>query len=224
MDHNAQNGWRWVTFDCYGTLVDWKTGMSDAIESAIPGQSRRVLAAYHQIESHVQSEKFRSYRDVLAETLARAARQESLTLDPSARHVLAETLPDWPVFPDTVETLNAIRDNGWRIGILSNVDKDLIAGTLERLPVAIDAVVTAEDVHAYKPDLAHFERFQANYLAKSDTWVHVGCDVFHDMVSAATMGIPHVLVDRDSAEDGRHKLEVVLPDLTGLPGALDRLG
>lgn len=136
--------------------------------------------------------------------------------------MLAETLPDWPVFPGTVDTLRAIQDNGWKIGILSNVDRDLITGTLERLPVKVDAVVTAEDVRAYKPDLAHFERFRTEYLGESDGWVHVGCDVFHDMVPASTLGIPHVLVDREGTYDGRHQLDVVLPDLTGLPDAIDK--
>lgn len=219
-EHAAQ---RWVTFDCYGTLVDWKTGMADAMETVAPGRSDAVLATYHRIESDVQSERFRPYRDVLAETLARAARQEGLALDPARHHVLAETLPRWPVFADTAPALRAIRRNGWRIGILSNVDIDLIAGTLQTFPVAVDAVVTAEDVRAYKPDLAHFEHFGNRYAASSDVWIHVGCDVFHDMAPAAKLGIPHVLVDREGRYDGRQEVDRALADLTELPDVIGRL-
>jgi 2-haloacid dehalogenase len=118
---------RWATFDCYGTLVDWLGGMRAALQAIAPDGAERLLCAYHELEPAVQGEHFRRYRDVLAETLRRAAAREGVAFSPEGEHVLAETLPGWPVFDDVAPALNDLRKGDWRLAILSNVDDDLIA-------------------------------------------------------------------------------------------------
>jgi len=216
---------RWVTFDCYGTLIDWETGMQAAVESVAPGLAEKLLAAYHRLEPEVEdSDEFLAYRQVLTETLQLAAGREGVELPEGGERVLAETLPDWPAFPDTVPALEALRRDGWRLGILSNVDRDLVAGTLDRtLPVSFDAVVTAEDVRSYKPHLGHFRRFAGDHDAGPGNWVHVGCSVFHDMRPAGALGVPAVLIDRDGRFEDVGGASAVLPDLVGLRTTLGRI-
>src|SRR5436305_9065563 len=109
----------WATFDCYGTLIDWERGMRQALEAILPGDAPRLLAHYYQIENQVEVElPFRSYRNVLAETLRRTARKVGIPLASGAEHVLAETLPDWPAFPDVGPALRALRAAGWKLAIL----------------------------------------------------------------------------------------------------------
>jgi 2-haloacid dehalogenase len=125
-------------FDCYGTLVDWQREMRDAPVSVAGSHANELLRAYHEVEAAVQAERFRPYRDVMAEALRRAAQHRHVPLRPGAEHVLARTLPGWPCLAGVGPSLGRLREFGWRLAILSNIDRDLIAGTLERLPVAFD--------------------------------------------------------------------------------------
>ena len=109
---------RWATFDCYGTLVDWLGGMRAALQAIAPDGAEGLLRAYHELEPAVQGEHFRCYRDELAETLRRAAAREGVAFSPEGEHVLAETLPGWPVFDDVAPALNDLREAGWRLAIL----------------------------------------------------------------------------------------------------------
>ena len=150
-----------VTFDCYGTLIDWQTGIWDAFRSAAANDGVRlsrdeVLAAYHAIEPMVESGSFRPYREVLGETARRVAGECGWAISSSQARFLADSLGRWPPFPDTNAALVRLA-TGYRLGILSNVDEDLLGETLELLDVGFDFWVTADRVESYKPDLAHFE-------------------------------------------------------------------
>jgi 2-haloacid dehalogenase len=216
---------RWVTFDCYGTLIDWESGMRSAVESVAPSRADRLLSTYYRLEPGVEATTpFLVYRRVLTETLRLAAEREGIELSEGGERVLTETLPDWPMFPDTVPALESLRRDGWKMGILSNVDRDLLADTLARtLPVSFDAIVTAEEVRSYKPALGHFRRFAADHDAGPGNWVHVGCSVFHDMRPARRLGVPAVLIDRDSRYEDTGGAAAVLPDLSELRNTLERI-
>src|SRR5262249_39821097 len=151
-----------VTFDCYGTLIDWEGGIGDWFETAaarsgITLDRRRALDLYASIEPVVEAESYRPYRDVLAETARRVAEQMSWPLSEQEAKGLAASLPDWSPFPDTNPALRRIAAAGYRFGILSNVDDDLLAGTRRHLEVAFDILITAEQVRSYKPAHGHFE-------------------------------------------------------------------
>ena len=214
----------WATFDCYGTLVNWEQGMRQALESVIPGDVSPLLERYYEVEKQVEAEQpFRSYRDVLAETLRRTAGSMGIALAPGAEHVLAKTLPTWPVFSDVGPALQALRAEGWKLAILSNVDRDLISGTLHALPVPFDDVVTAEDVHAYKPSLKHFRHFQDKNRVANEDWIHVARSYFHDIVPASQLGIQRVWVNRGGDAAPTALATVVLPNLHDLAATLQRL-
>lgn len=224
MRTNHTTGTRWATFDCYGTLVDWEQGMLDALTAIVPKQASGLLAQYYPLEPEVEAEQpFHPYRYVLEETLRRAAARKEIDLPPGSERILVETLPRWPVFTDVGPALLALQAEGWKLAILSNVDRDLITQTLRALPVSFDAVVTAEDVGAYKPALNHFHHFLDMSKVEPEDWVHVARSHFHDIAPAATLGIKRVWINREGGPEPSPLSTVILPNLIQLPESLQQL-
>src|SRR3954453_20058002 len=117
---------RWATFDCYGTLIDWNRGISDALEGLWPDADRdQLLRCYHEVEPQVQAAGTRPYREVLGMCTSRIAAMLGLQGVPDPMTALAESLPAWPPFPEVPGSLQALRDEGWRLAVLSNTDPDL---------------------------------------------------------------------------------------------------
>src|SRR4051794_15702603 len=136
---------RWATFDCFGTLVDWRHGIRTSAELLFPGRGAELLDRYNAHEPDVEREHpGRRYRDVLAEALRRAVSDLHLVLRADDATVLGDTIPYWPVFEDVAPALSALRAAGWRLALLTNCDRDIIGATQRRLGVVVDAVVTAE--------------------------------------------------------------------------------
>jgi putative hydrolase of the HAD superfamily len=193
-----------VTFDCYGTLIDWEAGIGGWFEKAaredgfLPDRAR-VLSLYAETEPAVEAEAFRGYREVLAETALRVARRLHWALSPEKARGLADSLPDWRPFPDTNPALLALAAAGCRLGILSNVDDDLFDGTRQHFPVLFDVVVTAAQVRSYKPAPGHFE--EARRRIGGLRWLHAAQSHFHDVVPCRAAGIPVAWVNR-KAESG----------------------
>ena len=202
-----------VTFDCYGTLIDWERGIADAFRAAAAADDvavdlAAVRAAYHDVEPAVQAEGFRRYRDVLAETARRVALRVGWPLAETRAGFLAESLPSWPPFPDTNAALERLAHAGVRLGILSNVDDDLLAGTRRHLTVRFDPdlVVTAQQVRSYKPGTAHFE--EARRRIGDGRWLHAAQSLFHDATPARALGIPMAWINRQG------KRPAAPPDVT----------
>ena len=189
---------RWLTFDCYGTIADWNTGMGRALEALAGADARRLLTGYHQAELELEAGPgWMPYREVLTAGLASAARHEGITLPEGGEQTFVRAWPDMPVFEDAAPALSALRDQGWRLAILTNCDDDLFAVTRTRLPVPFDMVVTAQQVGSYKPDLGHFRAFADKTGVSKADWVHVANSWVHDILPAARLGLRSVWVDRD---------------------------
>ena len=209
-----------VTFDCYGTLIDWEDGIVSAFtrEAAADGMAlapSRILAAYHEVEPEVEGSKYRPYREVLAETARRVADRLGWTLSEERAQFLPASLAEWRPFPDTNPALIDLVAAGYRLGILSNVDDDLLGRTRSHFPVEFDLVVTAQQVRSYKPAHGHF--LEARRRIGKARWLHAAQSWFHDVVPAHDLGIPVVWVNRKSelrSDDAEPDAEV--SNLTGL--------
>jgi 2-haloalkanoic acid dehalogenase type II len=200
-----------VTFDCYGTLVDWERGIGDAFASAAAADGvelRRAaaLSAYMQIEPIVQAGSYRLYRDVLRVTARRVAERFGWSLDEATADFLPRSLAHWRPFDDVGPALARLRSAGCRLGILSNVDVDLLGATLETLEVEFDLLVTAQEVGAYKPNPAHF--VEARRRIGHAPWLHAAQSYFHDVVPARQLGIPVAWINRH----GEPPRRAALPD------------
>jgi 2-haloacid dehalogenase len=215
---------RWLTFDCFGTLIDWRHGIQTTGELLFPGHGEQFLDAYNALEAEVESEgSFKRYRAVLTETTRRAARRLDLELKPDDATALVSTIPYWPPFGDVGPALTELRKEGWKLALLTNCDRDIIALTQRRLPASFDAVVTAEDVSAYKPSPAHFRLFQSTFGSSAGAWIHVAQSYFHDMRPTHELGISRIWVNRLGEKDDPSIADAVIAGLSQLPEAVGDL-
>ncbi len=221
---HAMRNYDVITFDCYGTLIDWEQGIADAFvraarEDGIDLQREEVLRAYAVIEPVVEREQFRLYRDVLTETATRVAHALGWALAFERGTFLVSSLAHWKPFAETNASLERLRAAGARLGILSNVDDDLLAATRRQFTVDFDFVITAEQVQAYKPAQAHF--LEAKKRIGTARWLHAAQSNFHDIVPCNHLGIPTAWVNRHgepALPGGTPMLEV--RDLAKLADAL----
>jgi 2-haloacid dehalogenase len=214
---------RWASFDCYGTLVDWESGIGSVLGRLWPDLDREaLLTAYHDIEPRVQAGRSIPYREVMARSLESLADREGVPLRPGDERALAESLPAWPVFPEVPTSLAALKDRGWSLAILSNTDPDLLAASLESIGVQPDLTITAADAGSYKPAHGHWKRFRERSDVHPARHVHVAASLFHDVAPAAALGIPAVWINRKGEESDLPRA-AELPDLRDLPRALDAL-
>ena len=215
---------RWATFDCYGTLADWLGGMRAALEPIAGADTERLLGAYHDLEPEIQAEHpARRYRAVLAETLRRAAERERVELPPGGEHALAKQWHRMPVFDDVRPALTELRQDGWRLAILSNCDDDLLAQTVDVIGVEFDLLVTAERTGTYKPAHGHFTHFRELAEPPPGSWVHVANSWFHDIKPASEVRVPTVWVNRDRTSHDPSIASAVLPDMRELRTTLRRI-
>jgi 2-haloacid dehalogenase len=214
---------RWATFDCYGTLVDWMTGIQTTMARLWPdADPNALLARYHQLEPGVQAGRGIPYRVVMAETLSRVAQDLGSPIPAGEKDSLAVSLPKWPVFPEVPAALAEVRRRGWRIGILSNTDADLLDASLGVIGVPVEIRVVASEIGSYKPALGHWETFVSRTGADRDRHVHVAASLFHDIAPAAELGLRSVWINR-MAEVSDLPRDAELTDLAALPEALDAL-
>jgi 2-haloacid dehalogenase len=214
---------RWLTFDCFGTLIDWRHGIRTTGELLFPGRGPDFLDAYIALEAEVENGAFRRYRAVLADTTRRVAQQLELDLKPDDATALVSTIPHWPPFTDVGPALGTLRKEGYRLALLTNCDRDLIAQTQRRLPVPFDAVVTAEDVSAYKPNHAHFNLFQSTFGSSAGVWIHIAQSYFHDIKPTSELGITRIWVNRQGEKDDPSLADAMIRGLGELPETVDRL-
>jgi 2-haloacid dehalogenase len=210
---------RWVTFDCYGTLIDWNGGIAAQLRRLWPDADTHVLLhRYHELERDVEAQApGMSYREVMRRVLARLGDVPSGEED-----ALAESLPSWDPFPEVRDALQEARGRGWKLGILSNTDRDLIEASKAAIGVEFEETIVASEIGSYKPARRHWEEFAARTGADPSRHVHVAQSMFHDIVPARELGLPCVWINRlEERFDGSPTRE--LPDLRPLPDVLDEL-
>ncbi len=204
--------YRVLTFDCYGTLIDWETGIWDALQPLImhnPGAEvtrNAALLAFGQCESLQEQETpDLLYPDLLARVHRRIADRLGMQTIPDLDEAFGASVPDWPAFSDTADALRILKRH-FRLVILSNVHKDGIAGSNRKLGVEFDAIYTAEDIGFYKPADANFEYLLAHLksdlgLSRSDV-LHTAQSLHHDHVPANRFGLANAWIDRQRLSEG----------------------
>lgn len=208
---------RWVTFDCFGTLVDWHTGFAAALRPIAGDRVGELLTAYHRHEPVLEADRpHRLYKDVLSTAVRRAAADLGLAVTDDQAAALPRAWDALPVFPDVEPALAGLRAAGYKLAVLTNCDDDLFARTQRAFRQPFDLVVTAEAVKDYKPSVSHFRRFFRVSGVDMADWVHVACSWFHDIEPARAMGLKRIWVDRDRTGQDPGGATAWLPDATGL--------
>jgi len=213
-----------VTFDCFGTLVDWQAGFTSILASLVGTKARDLVRAYHDFERLSETERpHLSYREVLASSLMRAAEEVGAALTRAQAGALACAWESMPLFPDVERMLEELRAMGCRLAVLTNCDNDLFEQTHRRFSTPFDLVVTAEQVCDYKPSLSHFRYFDRVSGVGVGDWIHVGGSVYHDIVPAKKLGIRSVWLDRDDTGEDPGVATTRVRSALDVPRAIARL-
>jgi 2-haloacid dehalogenase len=215
-----------LTFDCYGTLIDWERGLLGALgplleRHGVVLDETEVLSLFAQVEARIEGEGFRPYRDVLTGTLEAIAAHYDFVPTTAERLAFPRSLGQWSPFPDTVDALKRLSKK-YTIVVLTNCDDDLFARTAEALGSPFDAVFTAQSVGSYKPHPAHFvkamERFGRENL------LHVAQSLYHDIQPASALGLAtcHVMRPQRATKPADASPDLAVPDLKTLAERLLR--
>ena len=196
-----------LTFDCYGTLIDWETGIWDGFQMLLQANhstiSRNIcLLAFAEIESKVQADQpDMLYPDVLSLTHRLFAERFELQTSQQLDRRFGGFVPYWPAFKDSADTLRQLKDR-FRLVILSNVDRTSFAGSNQRLGVEFDGIFTAEDIGSYKPNPKNFDHMLSHLNNSRAEILHVAQSLFHDIQPAAEAGLDTAWIDRQNLADG----------------------
>jgi 2-haloacid dehalogenase len=195
-----------ISFDCYGTLIDWESGMLPALRTILERHGQPlpyavILELYGEFEAAAESGEYQSYRRVLQSVVRGFADRFHFQASPAEIDSLHESLPAWPPFQDTIPALHELQKR-YKLAVISNIDDDLFAETRQHLNVEFDAVITAEQVRSYKPSLNHFRSALQTLAIGPGQLLHAGQSRYHDVVPARSLGISSVWVNRKSARPG----------------------
>ncbi|MGA1985081.1 MAG: haloacid dehalogenase type II [Candidatus Sulfotelmatobacter sp.] len=209
-----------LTFDCYGTLINWEAGILPALHRILSAHGKNMddatlLKRYGDFEQRSEQGKFRPYREVLESVVHQFGDELRFTPTAAEARSLPDSLPTWKPWPDTVAALRQLKTR-FRMAILSNVDDDLFALTRPQLEVDFDEVITAQQAQAYKPSLKLFELALSRIHAPAHRVLHVGQSIYHDVIPAQALGLATVWVNRPSARPGVGAVKAAdaSPDLT----------
>jgi 2-haloacid dehalogenase len=206
-----------LSFDCYGTLIDWESGILSALREVLNAHEvmlddAKILKLYAELEPQLQQPPYKLYREVLEEVVLGFGKRLGFVPSAAERACLHTSLPDWPPFPDTLEALAALARR-YRLAVISNTDDALFAQTAKRLAVRFEWVITAQQVGAYKPAQAMFKKALRRIGLPRDRILHVAESTFHDIAPARAMGIATVWVNRSQGRAAASRRTAAVPDL-----------
>ena len=195
-----------LTFDCYGTLIDWETGLTNAFLPIFRGRgveaaADEVLERFAVHEAAAEAGPYRRYRDVLAAALRGVTAEYGVEPTADEIEAFSGSVGDWPAFPDSAAALARLKER-FKLGVITNCDDDLFAASLPRLGVAFDWVVTAQQAGAYKPSTRNFELAFERIGLPRDRILHVAQSLFHDHAPAQRLGLTSVWIDRRGDRPG----------------------
>lgn len=199
-----------LTFDCYGTLIDWEAGILGVLRPifaarGLPMEEGDWLELYAIRERYaegVDGRGYRPYAQVLREVMSGLGSAYHLNLTDKEVESLALSLPDWPAFPDSIACLERLKKAGVTVGIISNVDDALFAETCRKSGLRPDWVVTAQTCQSYKPSATNFQTAERAHRLDRSSWIHAAQSLYHDIEPATRLGIENVWVDRRAAKKG----------------------
>ena len=209
---------QWVTFDVYGTLIDWEKGVVEAFEKEAQRDGFTIdrdelVALFHEISREVEGGSYELYAEVLRRTAIEIASRLDWPLEPSRSNFLPNSVHRWPAFRESNAQLKKFVKS-FQTGLISNIDDKLLGQTRRHIPHDFDLVVTAQQVRSYKPDPAHFKEF-ARRIGGKKGWVHVASSLYHDVDPCLKEKVPIVWVNRtgEELEAGRKKPDAEVKNL-----------
>jgi len=197
-----------VSFDCYGTLIDWESGILPVLRQLLLSRQidlseNQILELFAEFESELEKNQndYIKYRQILQQIVQKLGQRFNFEPTGTELNSWADSVKNWQPFPDTVAALQALKQK-YKLAVISNIDDDLFAGTAKHLQVELDWVITAEQVRSYKPSTRNFEIAIDRMDIAPEKLLHVAQSLYHDIVPAASMGISTVWVNRRQGKAG----------------------
>jgi 2-haloacid dehalogenase len=195
-----------LTFDCYGTLIDWESGILAALKPLLSAHghnldNEQLLQIFAEFEAEIQKGEYIKYQEVLRRVVQKFGEQFKFAPTSNELDSLADSIKDWPPFPDTVTALKVLNKK-FKLAIISNIDDNLFAFSAQHLEVEFDSIITAEQVKSYKPSLNNFRAAIDRIGVPLEQILHVACSIYHDIVPAQSLGISTVWVNRRAGKEG----------------------
>ena len=203
MDFNSYDV---LSFDCYGTLIDWESGILAALGPVLAAHDvhlsdAEVLELFAEIEPEAQAGRFVIYREVLRKVMRELGSRLGFVPSPAEMDRLADSLGSWMPFPDSVEALQSLQRT-FKLAVITNMDDDLFALSAARLNVRFDWVITSQQSGSYKPSPSNFRLAFETIGARPETMLHVAQSLYHDIVPAKALGLRTVWVNRRRGQEG----------------------
>ncbi|MEG4344166.1 haloacid dehalogenase type II [Microcoleus sp. A003_D6] len=197
-----------VSFDCYGTLIDWERGILPVLKELLSNREIDLsddgtLELFAEFESELENQNnhYIRYREILQQIVKKIGQRFNFEPTATELNCVVDSIKNWQPFPDTVAALSALKQK-YKLAVISNIDGDLFAGTAKHLKVEFDWLITAEQVRSYKPSTRNFEIALETMGISADKLLHVAQSIYHDIVPAASMGISTVWVNRRHDKTG----------------------
>jgi len=216
-----------ITFDCYGTLIDWESGMKNALRNLTKRRNisfdiESLPERYIEIELEIEKEGYRKYKEVLGLGVRRLFEEKGIMLSSEEEKIFADSINTWPPFNETTEVLRKIKEK-YKLAILSNIDEDLIKHSIKLIGVEFDGVITAEQVKSYKPSHGHWKRMMDVFKIPKENVLHVAASYVHDIVPAKELGFQAVWINRkDKKVKGNITPDYEFRDLRPLVNLLEK--
>lgn len=220
------NQYQVLSFDCYGTLIDWESGILNALQPVLAAHQvdlsdDQILRLYAEVEPQAEKGDYVNYKEVLRRVVSELGQRLGFNPSSSELDCLSDSLGDWKPFPDTVEALQILKGR-YRLAIISNVDDDLFALSARHLRVKFDYIITAEQARSYKPSLHNFHLTLERMGVPSQKVLHIAQSIYHDIVPAKKLGLATVWVNRRGEKGSRAtppaggQPDLEVPDLSRL--------
>jgi 2-haloacid dehalogenase/putative hydrolase of the HAD superfamily len=200
---------KWVTTDCYGTLIDWEKGITEAFtrvaeEDGFSFDQRQLLRRFFEIQEEIMAGSYELYAEVLRRATVKVAEELGWQIEPSRAQFLPDSIADWTPFREANAAMDRLGKK-YDVGIVSNIDDKLLGVSRRHLRTELGLVVTAQQVRSYKPDPAHF-RETARRIGGKRGWIHIGCNYQQDIAPCLKMKVPVIWVNRHGEKlEGRKK-------------------
>jgi 2-haloacid dehalogenase len=197
---------QFITFDCYGTLIDWETGILSSLQPlltthGVNPSDAEILRLFGELEAELEAGEYRPYRQILREVVRGVGAHYGFETNATEQDSLPDSVSSWRPFPDTVNALRRLHSK-FKLAIISNIDDDLFAASARQLATEFDQVITASQARAYKPSPTIFRLAQQKLGVSTQEWLHAGQSIYHDVIPAKSLGISTVWVNRPSKRPG----------------------
>ncbi|NET44597.1 haloacid dehalogenase type II [Okeania sp. SIO2B3] len=216
-----------VSFDCYGTLIDWESGIITVLKNLIANHqinisAQQILEMFAKFESEAEAGEYIKYREVMKQVVEKIGKELNFQPTESELNSLANSIKNWQPFPDTITALQTLKQK-YRLAIISNIDDDLFTDTAKHLQIEFDFVITAQQIKSYKPSKNNFEMAIKKMEITPEKLLHIAQSIYHDIVPAKAMGLSTIWVNRRQGKEGfgatlpaSEKPDLEVPDLKTL--------